>query len=149
MTLPAHKIGDKGQRYLIQARSAKGELLKIGYSPNLTGAEGMAKAMKLHPAYNRTEIVDRAPERRWFKVMDGGPYVKLDFDQVARHRARIEDNHGQTLERLHERGGLDFYELWCGLHDKPLFPRQTRAFDLMRQDVLRIITAGVLGGDNP
>lgn len=28
-------------------------------------------------------------------------------------------NHGQSLERLAERGGLDIFELWCVVHDKP------------------------------
>lgn len=142
MTLPPERIGDKGQRYHVRAHSADGGTLGIGYSPDLPGAERMAAAMRLHPTYNRPEVIDRRPPRHWFKVMGALPYVQVDFAVVARYRARIEDNHGQTLERLNERGGLDFYELWCGLHDKPLFPEQTRDAALMRDDVLRIVTAG-------
>lgn len=34
---------------------------------------------------------------------------------------RLNRNHGQTVKRLAERGGLDPSELWCGHHDKGLW----------------------------
>jgi hypothetical protein len=35
-------------------------------------------------------------------------------------RARIESNHGQTLEQLAQRGGLDWIELFYGLQNRKL-----------------------------
>ena len=37
---------------------------------------------------------------------------------VEQWRSQIERNHGQTLERLHERGGLSPDELWLAAHGK-------------------------------
>lgn len=67
-----------------------------------------------------TPPAEAAP--RWFAVRGDPPYVGISFATVARYRGRLEDNHGQTLEALHAAGGLDFYELWCGLTDRALFP---------------------------
>ena len=36
-------------------------------------------------------------------------------------REQAEDNHDQTLERLHERGGLAPEEIWRAAHGKTLF----------------------------
>lgn len=44
----------------------------------------------------------------------------LPFDFVSLYRKRIETNHGQTLERLAERGGLCWYEVLCGINDEKL-----------------------------
>lgn len=44
--------------------------------------------------------------------------VPWDFVEPARKQAY--ENHGQTLERLAERGGLDPGELWCALNNKSL-----------------------------
>lgn len=50
---------------------------------------------------------------------DGKPWPKsIPWALVAKHKAQAERNHGQTLERLAERGGLDPCELWCVLNDK-------------------------------
>jgi hypothetical protein len=63
------------------------------------------------------------PERR-LKMPESVPW-----SMVEPWRARIELNHGQTLERLNERGGLAPEELWCGAHDLPLrhIPRKNDA----------------------
>ncbi len=39
------------------------------------------------------------------------------WDYVEKHRKRIESNHGQTLERLAERGGLHPGELYLAMMD--------------------------------
>lgn len=44
--------------------------------------------------------------------------VPWNFVETA--RTRIESNHGQTLERLAQRGGLDWCELLYGLENKKL-----------------------------
>ena len=50
---------------------------------------------------------------------DGIRTVPWDFIEPA--RKQIEANHGQTLERLAERGGLCWYEILCGLQKQKLF----------------------------
>ena len=56
---------------------------------------------------------------------------------VEAHRSRIERSHSQSLERLAERGGLGYEELYCGLNDlslEPLFKHQfthQEAFDFV------------------
>ena len=76
---------------------------------------------------------------RWFSVHNGGPYRSISFDVVAQFRARIEGNHGATLEELHATGGLDFYELWCGFNDRPLFPSFPIDIETARAQVLAIV----------
>lgn len=50
----------------------------------------------------------RAERERW--------PASLPWAVVERWRAQIELNHGPTLERLHERGGLAPRELWLAAH---------------------------------
>jgi hypothetical protein len=45
----------------------------------------------------------------------GAPH-SVPWDLVAPHEAQALINHGQTLERLHARGGLDCVELYCVMH---------------------------------
>jgi hypothetical protein len=42
----------------------------------------------------------------------------VPWSLVEGHEAQAQVNHGQTLQRLAERGGLDIFELWCVVHDK-------------------------------
>ena len=48
--------------------------------------------------------------------------VPWSFAETFREQA--EDNHNQTLERLHERGGLAPEEVWLAAHGQPLSPRR-------------------------
>lgn len=84
-------------------------------------------------------MIPAEDEPLWFRVMNGLPVVRISFSSVAAHRVRIEDNHCQTLEQLNARGGLDWFELWCGFHDQPLFPSPARARGDMRSDVLEMV----------
>jgi hypothetical protein len=34
------------------------------------------------------------------------------------HETQVQINHGQTLQWLAKRGGLDIFELWCVVHDR-------------------------------
>ena len=47
----------------------------------------------------------------------------LPWSLVEPWRAQAERNHGQTLERLSERGGLAPEELWLAAHGHRLFAR--------------------------
>jgi hypothetical protein len=42
----------------------------------------------------------------------------VSFDLVKRHEAQALANHGQTVERLAERGGLSWFELLMVISDK-------------------------------
>jgi len=60
MTLPPHKIGDKGQRYVAQAENYPKEGWNhVGYSPTYSGAEAIAKSIMLHPCCTGGRILDR------------------------------------------------------------------------------------------
>lgn len=64
MTLPPSKIGDKGQRYFIEALGYPEEgWAPIGYSSKLDVAQAMADAIALAPGCKQTRITDRNPER--------------------------------------------------------------------------------------
>lgn len=69
---------------------------------------------------------ERSPERM-FKVLrpsglrhDSNVPYWLPWKFIESWRAQAERNHGQTLERLDERGGLSPAELWCAAHAKYL-----------------------------
>lgn len=49
----------------------------------------------------------------WLPMPRSAPWAFLEP-----HRAQAFTNHGQTLERLAERGGLDPVEMWCVVHGK-------------------------------
>lgn len=42
----------------------------------------------------------------------------IPWSLIKMHEHQAEKNHGQTLERLSERGGLDPVEMWCVLSDR-------------------------------
>lgn len=44
----------------------------------------------------------------------------IPWEVVAPFADQAHANHYQTLERLHERGGLSPQELWCVMNRKPL-----------------------------
>ena len=45
---------------------------------------------------------------------------EIPWAMVEQWRAQVEANHGQTLERLNQRGGLAPCELWAAAHGKSL-----------------------------
>lgn len=77
-----------------------------------------------------------------FRVRDGLPYTAISYEIVARYRTRIEYNHVATLEALHESGGLDWIEFYCGFNDLALFPAPDVTTRTAREAVLRVIEAG-------
>ncbi|AWJ85132.1 hypothetical protein TSH58p_17355 [Azospirillum sp. TSH58] len=66
----------------------------------------------------------------------------IPWSLVAPHRAQAQINHGQTLERLAERGGLAPCELLAVLEDRP--HRRMHLEDAIRQ-VRAMIEAFELG----
>lgn len=49
--------------------------------------------------------------------------ASIPWSLVEQWREQAERNHGQTLERLNERGGLAPEELWLAAHGHKLFAR--------------------------
>jgi len=68
--------------------------------------------MKTFPVLNQQNC--RPSERK--KMPREVPWVFAE-----RFRAQAERNHGQTLERLAERGGLAPEEMWLAAHGQKLF----------------------------
>jgi hypothetical protein len=54
--------------------------------------------------------------KRRFPVLGGG--FGVPWAMVAPHEPQARDNHGQTLQRLAERGGLSWAELLCVLESR-------------------------------
>ncbi|MCP4897025.1 MAG: hypothetical protein GY906_08625 [bacterium] len=50
----------------------------------------------------------------------------IPFSVVSPFERRAKKNHGQTLKRLSERGGLDPYELVTLFEDRPLFGKDAQ-----------------------
>ena len=57
---------------------------------------------------------------------NGTPYPRsVPWDLVKDHEKQAQHNHGQTLRRLAERGGLSPRELWSVVHDKDYYDDRT------------------------
>ena len=56
LTLPPHKIGDKGQRYAVVFKGMYADRPEdecaLGYTDSPDGAERMANMVELHPTWN-------------------------------------------------------------------------------------------------
>jgi hypothetical protein len=73
--------------------------------------------------------VDRCREQHFHS-----PLV-VPYDLVKRHEKQAMANHGQTVDRLAERGGLSWLELLMVLTDKPLYGEYARRFEGQREAV--------------
>jgi hypothetical protein len=78
-------------------------------------------ALSDHPAVKQmvAEAVaaERAADRKAFPILKGGG-AKIDYQLVADHAEQAKANHYQTVERLAERGGLSWCELYAVLHNR-------------------------------
>ena len=56
-----------------------------------------------------------------FRVGDHPGYhsTGIPWKMIARHERQARTNHSQTLERLHQRGGLSWSEALAVLQDRP------------------------------
>ena len=62
----------------------------------------------------------------------------LPWALVEPHRAQARTNHGESLERLAEQGGLDWVDLWLVLSDQFLYPEPPITEEDARAHVLRL-----------
>lgn len=68
-------------------------------------------------------------------ILNSKPPVTLTWPVTAQHRKQADINHGQTLERLRERGGLGWAEIadvlngrgWATTRDRAAAEREVRA----------------------
>lgn len=95
---------------------------------------------------------------REFMPIMRAPDFRLPWSLIAPHEAQAIKNHGQTLERLAERGGLGFAEAAAILEDRdyrPIcWPGQEPSQDAARSYLALLmarLTAGVRvpGNDQP
>lgn len=78
-------------------------------------AERDRLAAALDAANARAEA---AKNRKQFPVL-GGCGAMIDYQLVVDHGEQAKRNHYQTVERLAQRGGLGWSELYAVLHNKP------------------------------
>ena len=66
------------------------------------------------------KVLDLFERRNAFPIMEslGSPPVYIPYNIIAPHEAQAIKNHDQTLQRLAERGGLDWTEALAILNDK-------------------------------
>lgn len=77
---------------------------------------------------------------RWFPIRSL-PYIGISRSLIESHRSDIELNHGLSLEQLADQGGLDWIELWAGLHGEPLFPSPRISNDAAMHAVMGLAAA--------
>lgn len=65
-------------------------------------------------------------ERRKFPILSGG---SIDWQLVEDHARQAKRNHSQTVQRLAERGGLSWNELYDVLHDQGFGTNNLDTFD--------------------
>lgn len=65
----------------------------------------------------------KSPSMRMFPIMDSSVITQIPWDMLAPHEERAVKTHGQTLERLAERGGLGCTETVAILDDKAFYDR--------------------------
>ena len=72
------------------------------------------------PTYVELEQKIKALEERLFPIMDG---PAIPWSAIAPYESRAKKNHGQSLQRLAERGGLSCGEALAVLEDRPWTPQ--------------------------
>jgi hypothetical protein len=76
---------------------------------------------------------------RRFPVLGGG--MTVPWLMLAPHEPQAVDNHGQTLQRLAERGGLGWAEMLCVLEGRSWQKRSVSSDELAKPKVLALVAA--------
>jgi hypothetical protein len=66
----------------------------------------------LPPWKEVVEVDEHQTTERQFPIMDGKGRSSIPWRVIAPHEAQAQRNHGQSLKRLAERGGLCWSEAW-------------------------------------
>ena len=72
-----------------------------------------------------------------FPVLSTIEYIPLEV--LIPHEKQALKNHGQTLQRLAERGGMDYMEILCVLEDKEPDWKRKMDNETCRNKVLKIV----------
>lgn len=85
---------------------------------------------------------------REFMPIMGFADIRLPWALIAPHEAQAQENHGQTLERLAERGGLDPVEAYAVLTDRHFREFQTSSGTVLRcrRALIELISASGVAG---
>ena len=52
-------VGDKGQRYEVQAKNEVGNIVIIGWGETDEQTANLVKGVKLHPCFHSPKVIDR------------------------------------------------------------------------------------------
>ncbi|WP_346930273.1 hypothetical protein [Clostridium sp.] len=69
-----------------------------------------------------------------FPILNSNPKEYIPLEVIKAHEKQAIINHGQTLDRLSQRGGLDWKETLCVLEDRE-FGRDKKA----KEKVIKIV----------
>lgn len=69
-----------------------------------------------------------------YPVIGTKPQEYIPYEVLKPHEKRAINNHGQTLERLYERGGLDWVEILLILEEKPF---SCTEYDNLSKDAIK------------
>lgn len=69
-----------------------------------------------------------------FPILNSNPKEYIPLEVIKAHEKQAIINHGQTLDRLSQRGGLDWEETLCVLEDRE-FVRDKKA----KEKVIKIV----------
>lgn len=75
---------------------------------------------------------------------------EIPWSFIAPYEAQVQRNHGQTLEHLAERGGLDPSEIRCAVEGKGLFDERTMSTEWparSKRDIAWLIAAVSITGE--
>lgn len=61
-----------------------------------------------------------------YPVIGTEPKQYIPYEVLLSHEERAIQNHGQTLERLAERGGLSWFEILCVLEEKNILDNEIK-----------------------
>jgi hypothetical protein len=100
-------------------------------------------AMPFVRGESKLPMSDEIPtQSRLFPILGEPAGHGIAWHVVERHERRIFSNHNQTLERLAERGGLSWIELWIAFNDYRLFQAPKIAAIDARNAVMDVVRIG-------
>lgn len=93
---------------------------------------------ELETALGRAERELALLKGKRFPVLSGG--MSVPWQMLAPHELQAKANHGQTLQRLAERGGLSWAEMLCVLEGCSWGERRALTDEQAKPKVLAIVT---------
>lgn len=110
-------------REAAQVERARAEAAELREAVLLVNNEAERQTLIRHNAAHAAKVADLTAkleamtERMGFPILHGQG-ASVDWQLVADHAQQANRNHGQSVARLAERGGLSWCELFAVLHNK-------------------------------